>query len=60
MRSNSSMEKKIDHYELIQCLGKGGMGEVFLARDTQCDRLVALKRIREDLIQQPIILADFL
>jgi len=36
-------------YKIIRSLGKGGMGEVFLAYDPRCDRDVALKRIREDL-----------
>ncbi|CDZ80341.1 Serine/threonine-protein kinase PknD [Candidatus Rubidus massiliensis] len=38
-----------DNYELIKSIGKGGMGEVFLAFDKNCSRLIALKQIREDL-----------
>jgi len=41
----------IGPYQVIRSIGKGGMGEVFLAYDTTCGRRLALKKIRPDLIE---------
>ena len=37
-----------DRYEIRQSLGKGGMGEVFLAYDRSTQETVALKIVREE------------
>jgi len=41
----------IGPYQILRSIGKGGMGEVFLAYDTTCGRRIALKRIRADLVE---------
>src|SRR5205823_2303221 len=38
--------RRVGGYEILAELGKGGMGVVYLARQTGCERLVALKMIR--------------
>jgi len=40
----------VDQFKVIRLLGKGGMGEVYLARDTGLGRKVALKVIHAGLI----------
>ena len=52
--------EKIGHYEIVKSLGKGGMGEVFLAFDPLCKRTVALKCIRQDLSKYEVIKERFL
>lgn len=51
---------ELGKYKLEKSLGKGGMGEVFLAYDSQCHRKVALKKIREDLLKYKTIQERFL
>ena len=40
---------KLGHYKIVSMLGAGGMGEVYLAEDTELRRKVALKMIAPEL-----------
>ncbi len=46
-------------YEILQLIGRGGMGAVYKARDTELDRIVALKLIRPEFAKNPEILRRF-
>ena len=51
--------KTLGHYEILEPLGKGGMGEVYRARDTNLDRDVAIKVLPEDFAADQDRLARF-
>ena len=45
--------KTLGHYEIIEPLGAGGMGEVYLAEDTRLGRKVAVKVLPSGLHDDP-------
>jgi hypothetical protein len=54
-----SVGTRLGPYEVISPLGAGGMGEVYKARDTRLDRLVAVKVLPEHLAKDGDSLARF-
>jgi len=59
MEFPSGANRIVSHYELYEELGRGGMGQVYRARDLKLDRVVALKFLAAHLLQSPEALARF-
>ncbi len=52
--------ERLGKYELLERLGRGGMGEVWKARDTQLRRFVAIKLLHADLQANPDFVKHFM
>jgi Tol biopolymer transport system component len=50
---------RLGPYEIVTLVGEGGMGEVYRARDTRLDRVVAIKILPERLSSDPAARARF-
>ncbi|MEO0369810.1 MAG: serine/threonine-protein kinase, partial [Pseudomonadota bacterium] len=51
----SKLPKLYGHYRLISLINSGGMGDIFLAKDTQLQRSVAIKLLRSNNPHNPSI-----
>ena len=45
--------RRLGPYEILSLIGAGGMGEVYKARDTRLDRMVAIKLLPADVADRP-------
>ncbi len=51
---------QVDRFQVLRLIGAGGRGQVYLARDTQLGRKVALKVIRPEALGSETALERFL
>jgi len=51
--------KKLGNFEVLQEIGQGGMGVVYLARQPTLDRLIVLKKIRRELLLDASMIERF-
>ncbi|PUA28301.1 MAG: serine/threonine protein kinase [Cellvibrio sp. 79] len=49
--ANNNAPVQLGHYQLRDCIGRGGMGLVYRARDTRLERDVAIKCLRTELFE---------
>lgn len=53
------IDSNISHFKILQKIGEGGMGEIYLAEDAALNRRVALKLLPPHLIEKPDLVTRF-
>jgi serine/threonine protein kinase len=53
------VEKTIGNYRIIECIGSVGMGDVFIGEDIHLKRKVAIKALKQKLINEPEVFERF-
>ena len=59
VRAATALPKRIGHFQVLEAIGQGGMGVVYLARQPALDRDVVLKRVRRELLDDPTVVQRF-
>src|SRR5580698_3573405 len=57
--STSLIGTKVAHYQVLELIGAGGMGMVYMAEDLKLARRVALKFLPEELATEPLAMKRF-
>ena len=57
--SDSLTQQVVSHYRVLEPLGRGGMGVVFKAQDTQLNRFVAIKFLPDELAHEGLVYERF-